>query len=73
MKDVAEVPKGDRKRIVDAIEELAADPLKGRPLKGRWKGLRRIRVGLYRVIYALRRSELTILVLRIGHRREDYR
>jgi len=73
LKDVAEVPKGDRKRIVDAIEELAADPLKGRPLKGRWKGLRRIRVGLYRVIYALRRSELTILVLRIGHRREDYR
>ncbi|MGO9017394.1 MAG: type II toxin-antitoxin system RelE family toxin [Syntrophobacteraceae bacterium] len=69
LKDVAEVPKDDRRRIVDAIEKLVADPLGGRPLKGRWKGLRRIRVGLYRVIYALRRSELTILVLRIGHRR----
>ncbi|MGA3112815.1 MAG: type II toxin-antitoxin system mRNA interferase toxin, RelE/StbE family [Syntrophobacteraceae bacterium] len=73
MKDVAEVRKDDRRRIVDAIEKLVADPLKGRPLKGRWKGLRRIRVGLYRVIYVLRRSELTVLVLRIGHRREVYR
>lgn len=73
LKDVAEVPKDDRRRIVDAIEELVADPLRGRPLRGRWKGLRRIRVGLYRVIYALRRSELRILVLRIGHRREVYR
>ena len=73
MKDVAEVRKDDRRRIVDAIEKLVADPLKGRPLKGRWKGLRRIRVGLNRVIYVLRRSELTVLVLRIGHRREVYR
>jgi mRNA interferase RelE/StbE len=73
LKDVAEVRKDDRRRIVDAIEKLVADPLKGRPLKGRWKGLRRIRVGLYRVIYVLRRSELTVLVLRIGHRREVYR
>ena len=73
LKDVAEVRKDDRRQIVDAIEELVADPLRGRPLRGRWKGLRRIRVGLYRVIYALRRSELTILVLRIGHRKEVYR
>ena len=73
LKDIAEVQKDDRRRIVDAIEELAADPLGGSPLKGRWKGLRRIRVGLYRAIYALRRPELTILVLRIGHRREVYR
>jgi mRNA interferase RelE/StbE len=52
LKDIAETSKDDRMRIVDAIEELAADPLRGRPLKGRWKGLRRIRVGLYIVIYA---------------------
>ena len=73
LKDVAKVRKDDRRQIVDAIEELVADPLRGRPLRGRWKGLRRIRVGLYRVIYALRRSEFTILVLRIGHRRDVYR
>jgi len=73
LKDVAEVPKDDRRRIVDAIEELCTDPLRGWPLKGRWRGLRRIRVGPYRVIYALRRTELTVRVLRIGPRREIYR
>jgi len=73
LKDAAEVPMGDRRRIVDAVEELAGDPLRGRPLKGRWKGLRRIKVGPYRVIYSLRRVELTVRVLRIGHRKEVYR
>lgn len=69
LKDVAKVPMEDRRRIVDAVEELAADPLIGRPLKGRWKGFWRTRAGPYRVIYALRRTELTVRVLRIGHRR----
>ena len=44
LKDVAELPKDERQRIVDAIEQLSAHPLKGKPLKGRWKGLRRVRV-----------------------------
>jgi mRNA interferase RelE/StbE len=60
-------------RIVDAVENLVADPLRGKPLKGRWKGLRRIRVGVYRIIYALRSAELTILVLRVGSRSGVYR
>ena len=37
--------------------------------EGRW----RLRVGRYRVVYEWRRSELVILVVRIGHRREVYR
>ncbi len=73
LRDVAVIPKDDQRRIVDAIEGLVVDPLCGKPLKGRWKGLRRIRIGLYRVIYALRKAELTILVLRIGHRSDVYR
>ena len=73
IKEVAEIPKADRKRIVDVVERLAANPLRGKPLKGRWEGLRRIRVGVYRIIYALRKAELTILVLRIGSRGDVYR
>jgi len=73
IKEVAEIPEADRKRIVDAVERLAADPLRGKPLKGRWEGLRRIRVGVYRIIYALRKAELTILVLRVGSRSDVYR
>ena len=35
--------------------------------------LYRIRVGDYRIIYQIRDSELLILVVAIGHRREIYR
>lgn len=42
-------------------------------LKGEFKGLRPLRVGQYRVVYEWRRSELVILVVRIGPRREAYR
>ena len=38
-----------------------------------FEGLRRLRVGHYRVVYQWQRSELVILVVRIGHRREVYR
>jgi len=33
-------------------------------------GVRRIRVGVYRVVYELRDDVLTVLVVRIGHRRK---
>lgn len=35
--------------------------------------LYRYRVGDYRIIYLLRESELLILILRAGHRKEIYR
>jgi len=35
--------------------------------------LRRLRVGRYRVVYEWQRSDLVILVVRVGHRREVYR
>ncbi|WP_416223906.1 type II toxin-antitoxin system RelE family toxin [Synechococcus sp. CBW1107] len=40
---------------------------------GSLKGLRRLRVGNDRIVDELQRSELVILVLRIGHRREVVR
>ena len=44
-----------------------AVPLEGVP--GMW----RLRVGDYRVLYEIRDEIVTVLVLRIGHRREVYR
>ncbi len=73
IKEVARLPKQDRKRIVMAVEELSRSPDKGTALKGRWAGLRRLRVGKYRVIYSLRDEGLLIAVVRVGHRKEAYR
>ncbi|RTZ59711.1 MAG: hypothetical protein DSZ31_03460 [Gammaproteobacteria bacterium] len=43
-----------------------------KPLKGKYKGLYRLRVGNYRVIYKRDNDKLVILVIRIGHRRDIY-
>nr|WP_322758847.1 type II toxin-antitoxin system RelE/ParE family toxin [Synechococcus sp. CBW1107] len=50
---------------LDDIEDLRC--------AGSLKGLRRLRVGNDRIVDELQRSELVILVLRIGHRREVVR
>lgn len=59
-------------RILDKIEqELLSDELRPIPLSGSFEGLYKLRVGDYRVIYAL--STDSVSVIRIAHRREVYR
>ena len=71
-RDLERLPKAEARRILDRIEEELPKKADTQPsLKGRFVGLRRYRVGDYRVIYAL--VEDNILVLRIGHRRDVYR
>ncbi len=57
-----------RCRLVEAIDRLAQEPLAGSALKGEFSGLRRLRVGQYRIIYEAHHGELTVLVVRVGHR-----
>jgi len=42
-------------------------------LKGEFSGLRRLRIGSYRIVYEGLDRELTVLIVRIGHRLEVYR
>jgi len=67
------IHKTDRVRLIEAIDRLRENPHVGKVLKGALSGLRRIRVGRYRVIYEVTEAQLTVLVLRVGHRREVYR
>lgn len=73
MKSLERIPKPDRLRIIEAIDLLKLNPGAGSVLKGEFSGLRRIRVGMYRVVYEVQNGHLTIMVVRIGHRREVYR
>lgn len=71
-----DIPKLDppvKRRIRAAIErKLTAAPESfGKPLAYTRAGLWSLRVGPWRVVYALRGEE--IWILRIGHRREVYR
>ncbi len=67
------IAKPDRIRLVEAIDRLADEPTAGSALKGEFTGLRRLRVGTYRVVYEVTHEELVVLVVRVGHRREVYR
>ncbi len=72
-KALARIDKPDRLRIVTAIDRLRETPHAGGVLKGEFSGLRRLRVGSYRVVYEVLESRVTILVVRIAHRKEVYR
>ena len=72
-KDFRKVPKKDLKKILSRIEALAKDP---RPpghekLSGQEKY--RVRQGLYRIIYSIQDQELTVWVVKVGHRKDVYR
>ena len=72
-RELAQIARRDRDRLVYAIDRLGEHPHVGYPLKGDLRGLRRIRVGDYRVVYEVLDGELVVLVVRIAHRREAYR
>ena len=73
VKALRRIDARDRDRLVRTIDRLAVEPHAGGVLKGEFAGLRRIRVGTYRVIYEVYDDELTVLVIRVAHRREAYR
>jgi mRNA interferase RelE/StbE len=75
VKALSKIAKRDRLRIAGAIELLAVDP---RPpgatmLRGGEYGLWRVRIGDYRVVYAVVDVQLLVLVVRVAHRRAAYR
>ncbi len=72
-KELMALPIKERRLIVASVESLELEPLKGSMLSGEWKGLRRLRVGRYRVIYAFDGHHLMISVIRVAHRKEAYR
>ena len=76
-KSVSRLHPQDRRRIQAFLEQRVAmldDPRTlAKPLQGKYGELWRYRVGPYRIICEIRDSELIVLVLRVGHRREVYR
>ena len=61
-----------QRQIVRALRKrLSIDPKAyGKPLSGEFAGLRKLRVGEYRVIYRIVEQRVEVLVLKIGIRRD---
>ena len=71
-RDLKRIDKEQAKRILSRIDKELPDKAESFPaLSGKFSGLRKFRVGDYRVIYSIIGD--TALILRISHRREAYR
>jgi mRNA interferase RelE/StbE len=72
-KDLRALPKKDIALILKRVKSLAEEP---RPLgceKLSAQDRYRVRQGVYRIIYEIQDDVLTVVVVKVGHRREAYR
>ena len=65
------------RRIWRKVRTLEQDPSIGRPLVGvedpEFGRLYRLRIGNYRVVYAVQHEARRVVLLRVGHRKSVYR
>jgi len=83
-KDILSLDKNTRTFILDELESFISNfdedyekelikVTKIKPLKGEFKGLYRLRLRTYRVVYEKQNDKLIILVLRASHRKHVYK
>lgn len=76
-KQIQKLDRAAQKSIVQFLRErlqTAENPRQlGKPLHGDKKGLWRYRVGDYRLVCDIQDERITVLVLRVGHRKDVYR
>ena len=74
--EVAEVirhlPPDVKRGVKHALRALSVDPDSGEPLRRELEGLWKYRVRRFRIVYAIDRSQGTIRIVAVGHRRWIY-
>lgn len=73
LREFDKLSKTDQKRIGKAVDGLAEEPRPQGVLKLADTDAYRIRIGTYRVVYAVRDEQLVILIVKVGHRRDIYK
>ena len=71
-KDLRKVPKNNLKKILARIKKLKDNP---RPVgceKLSVQELYRVRQGKYRIVYSIQDNELTVWIIKVGHRKNVY-
>ena len=71
--DFRKIDKPDQQKIIRAVrKKLTRDPEGfGAPLRGGLKGLWKLRVGQYRVVYEIKKQEIVVYVVKVGFRRDE--
>jgi len=73
-RQIRKLPKAEQVRVIRVIQGLALDPRPPgcRKLAGQ-DDVFRVRIGRYRVLYALEDRRLIVIVLKVGDRKDVYR
>ena len=72
-REFAKLPQTHKRQLADVIDQLAEDP---RPIGSKKlvnADAYKVRVGDYRIVYAIRDAALIVLVVKVGHRRDVYK
>jgi len=72
-KEIENIQKKDRIRIVEKIRSLSSDPRPSGSKKLSGKEKYRIRQGNFRILYQVIDDALVINVVKVGHRRDIYK
>lgn len=72
-KDLKIIPKRDLSKILKKIDSLHVDPRPAGSEKLTGQERYRIRQGNYRIVYSIQDYELTVWVIKVGHRRDIYK
>lgn len=63
-----------KRAVSGALDRLCEIPTTlGEPLKGEFKGLFRLRVANYRIVYQINHQRRVVLLITIEHRKDVYR
>lgn len=71
-KDFKSIPDKDLTKILSCIESLSDDPRRSGCKKLSGQERYRLRYGRYRIIYSIQDDELTVWVVKVGHRKDVY-
>ena len=72
LKHLRNIERPTAKRIYESVSALKEDPFKFDVIKLTNSPLYRFRVGDYRVIMDIKKQQLMILVVTVGHRKKIY-
>ncbi len=75
LSDLKQFDRTIAKKIVSKVTSyLVQDPINlGKTLSANFKGLMRYRFGDYRIIYEVNDIDHTIIIIKVGHRKDVYK
>ncbi len=73
VKELEDVSRRDRQRLATRMRALAVQPRPPGAEKLSGHDFYRIRQGKYRILYEIVDPDLTVTIIKVGHRRDIYR